>query len=262
MIKILKQIYFYFYPLIKRVNFFFSVNWIKTLYFNFKMLPFAQAIQLPFYFYGSVKFSSLKGAVEIEAPIKRGMVGFGQHYEMTSVSKGTGEFIIKGKLIIRGHVQFGKDCFLIVGNNAVLDLHHMAGMASDGKLICTHSITFKTFARIGSACQIIDTDFHQMIHADTGEKYKMTAPIVIGAYNYVGRWTSLMKGTVTPDYCTIASNTLCNKDYLNLGNNILIGGIPAKLLKTKIVRDWEGEHSTMMKNLILENKFRPTKGIH
>ena len=261
MIKILKQIYFYFYRLITRVKFFFSINWLKTLYFNFKMLPFAQAIQLPFYFYGRVKLSIAKGAVEIHGPIKRGMFGFGQHYEMTSMSKGIGEFILRGKLVVRGYVQFGKDCFLMVGDNAVLDLHNMAGMASDGKLICTNSITFKTFARVGSGSQIIDTDFHQMIHAETGEKYKMTAPIVIGSYNYIGRWTSLMKGTVTPDYCTVASNTLCNKDYLNLGSHILIGGIPARILKTKIMRDWKGEHAKMMRNLLLENKFRSTTEI-
>nr|WP_321230296.1 transferase [uncultured Psychroserpens sp.] len=239
----------------KRVKFFFTVNWYKTLYFNFKMLPFEQAKKLPFYFYGKVKFSSLRGSVKIEAPIKRAMVGFGQHYEMTSVSKGTSEVIINGKLIVRGYAQFGKDCFLMIGKHAILDLHNMVGMASGGKLICTNNITFKTYARVGSECQIIDTDFHQMIHSETGEKYEMTKPIVIGSHNYVGRWTSLMKGTITPDFCTIASNTLCNKSYLDMGNNILIGGIPAKLLKSNIKRDWEGERLSMEKNLIFQNRF-------
>lgn len=261
MISFLKNIYRFFRAFWKAIHFFFTINWLKTLYFNFKMLPFEQALKMPFYFYGSVKFSSLKGSVEIKSPIKRGMFGFGQQYEMTSKSSGTAEFVLKGKLIIRGYVQFGKDCFLMIGENAVLDMHNMAGMASGGKLICTDHITFKTFARVGSECQIIDTDFHQMIHSETGERYQMTKPIEIGAYNYVGRWTSLMKGTITPDYCTIATNSLCNKDYSDLGNYILIGGIPAKLIKTKIVRDWEGERISMKKYLLLENKFKATKDI-
>ena len=36
------------------------------------------------------------------------------------------------------------------------------------------------------------------------------------------------------------------------GKNILIGGIPAKLLKTNISRDWEGERSRLENALILE----------
>ena len=60
-----------------------------------------------------------------------------------------------------------------------------------------------------------------------------------------------MQGTITPNNCTIASNTLCNKDYTTLGENILIGGIPAKLLKEHVSRDWEGEKERLEKNLIL-----------
>lgn len=216
------------------------------------MLPFETAKKLPVYFYGSVKFTSLKGTVEIDAPIKRGMIGFGQAYEMTTRSMRMAELVLRGHIIFRGYAQFGKDCFLLVNKNGILDLGNMAGMASNGKLICTQKITFKTYARIGSECQVADTDFHQMINTKTGERYKMSQPIMVGAYNYVGRWTSLLKGTVTPDYCTIASNTLCNKDYSHLGNNVMIGGIPAKLLKEHISRDWEGEREMMEKNLILK----------
>lgn len=218
------------------------------------MLPFDQAKKLPIYFYGSVKFSQLRGRVSIEVPIKKGMVGFGLQYEQTTRSKRTAEFILKGHWIIRGYVQFGKDCFVMIDENATLDMGNMSGVASDGKLICTHSIKFSTYARVGSECQIIDTDFHQMINTETNEKLEMSKPITIGAYNYVSRWSSIMKNTTTPDYCTVASNTLCNKDYTELGSNILIGGIPAKLLKRNISRDWEGERHMMEQNLILQNR--------
>ena len=56
---------------------------------------------------------------------------------------------------------------------------------------------------------------------------------------------SILSKTITPDFCTIASNSLCTKDYTVFGNNILLGGVPAKLLKTHISRDWEGEKSNM-----------------
>ena len=84
MIQFLKNSYRYFK---KKNTFFWSVNWLKTYYFNFKMFPYAIARKLPVYFYGKVKLSSLKGTITIEAPIKKAMIGFGQRYELVSQSK-------------------------------------------------------------------------------------------------------------------------------------------------------------------------------
>jgi serine acetyltransferase len=84
-----------------------------------------------------------------------------------------------------------------------------------------------------------------MADAVTGKKFPLSGAIIIGNYNYISNRVSLMQNTSTPDYCTIASNTLCNKDYTSLGENILIGGIPAKLLKTNITRDWEAEKTLL-----------------
>jgi hypothetical protein len=60
-----------------------------------------------------------------------------------------------------------------------------------------------------------------------------------------------MSNTITPDFCTIASNSLTNKNYTSLGRNTLIGGLPAKLIKENISRDWEGERESLEKNLII-----------
>nr|MCH9659733.1 transferase [Bacteroidota bacterium] len=95
------------------------------------------------------------------------------------------------------------------------------------------------------------TNFHQMINTKTLENYPITGPITLGNYNFISNRVTIMQKTVTPNRCTIASNTLCNKDYTQHGENILIGGIPAKLLKEHISRDWEGEQQALTKNLIL-----------
>ncbi|MGX7668381.1 acyltransferase [Flavobacterium pedocola] len=234
-----------------RMKFYFSINWTKTLYFNFKMFPFSTAVKFPVYFYGRVKFSSLKGKIEIDAPIKSGMIGFGQTYEMTTVSKGTAEIFLAGTVIFRGHVQFGKDYFVYVAPSAVFSMGHMASLASNGKIICVHSIYMGDWARIGSESQVIDTNFHQMINTQTGERYPVTGSVMIGSYNYIGNRVSVMQGANTPSFCTIASNSLCNKDFSDSGENILIGGIPAKLLQTNISRDWEGEQEALNSFLLV-----------
>jgi acetyltransferase-like isoleucine patch superfamily enzyme len=224
-----------------KLKFYWSVNWTKTLYFNFKKFPYCIAKKLPVFFYGKVKLTEISGVIEIAAPIRKGMIGFGQPYEMNTIHKGIAEINITGKLVFKGHMQFGKDYFVYIGKKGYCELGHMASMASDAKLIAIESIVLGDFARFGSESLIIDTNFHQMIDTSTGERYKITQPIVIGNYNYIGTRVSIMSGTQTPNYCTVASNSLCNKDFSKLEENILLAGMPAKLIRKTISRDWKGE---------------------
>ncbi|WP_406842946.1 acyltransferase [Flavobacterium soyae] len=223
------------------LKFYWKVNWIKTLYFNFKKFPFATAKKLPVFFYGKVKFTSIYGEIQLDGKIQKGMIGFGQPYELNTVHKGIAEINILGKLIFKGKFQFGKDCFVFVGEHAVCELGNMASLASSGKIICTEKIVLGEYARFGSESQIIDTNFHDLIDTQTGEKLKKSAPITIGNYNFMSNRVSVLKGTQTPNFCTVASNSLCTKDYTSLGENILIGGVPAKLIRSNISRDWSGE---------------------
>lgn len=248
---ILKSLYTSYLNSKKKIHFFFSVNWIKTLYFNFKMFPYPIARQLPVYFYGKVKFSCLHGNISIEAPIKRGMIGFGQPYEMTTISMGIAEFYLAGDVKFKGYMQFGKDYLLYIAKNAYCEFGNMSSMASKGKLICTNNVKLGDFARLGSESQIIDTNFHQMINTITLERYPINAPIEIGNYNFIGNRVSIMSKTRTPNLCTIASNSVCNKDYRDLGENVMIGGMPGKLLKENICRDWSSEYDMLMKYLII-----------
>jgi len=248
MIESLKQIY---RNLRAKFSFFISVNWIKTYYFNYKKFPYAIARKLPVFFYGSVKLSSIRGNITIDYPIKKAMIGFGQPYEWTKRSKRTAEFNLNGDFVFKGHVQFGKDYFIFIDSGAYCEFGHLSSLASNGKLICKEKIVLGDYARIGSESQLIDTNFHQMVDTNTGERFKMTNPIYIGDYNYIGNRVSIMQKTKTPNNCTIASNSICNKDYTKLGENILIGGMPAKLLKENISRDWDGEKEMLEKYLIV-----------
>lgn len=225
----------------RKIKFSLKVNWLKTLYFNFKMFPFDIAKNLPVYFYGKVKFNDLSGEIIIDAPIKSGMIGFGQPYEIFSSSAGIAEVFIAGKVTFNGYCQFGLDYFIYVAKDASLKMGTMSSLGSKGKIICYNEIIFGDYCRIGFESQVIDTNAHQMINSTTNEKFPITSPITLGNYNYFSNRVSILQSAVTPDYCTTASNSLCNKDYTSLGENILIGGIPAKLLKTNISRDWEGE---------------------
>lgn len=230
-----------------------QVNWIKSVYFNFKKFPFAIAKKMPVLFYGRVKFQNITGKISINAPIQTGMIGFGKPYEMNTLSSGIAEIMLAGTIIFEGHVQFGKDYFVYVTKEAVLQMGDMSSIASKGKIICTQEIVFGTYARLGSECQVIDTNFHEMIDTETHEKFPLNAPIKIGNYNFISNRVTFLSKSITPDYCTVASNSLCNKDYTSLGTTILIGGIPSKLIRKNISRNWIAENENL--DNYLKNNF-------
>jgi acetyltransferase-like isoleucine patch superfamily enzyme len=239
-----------------KLKFYLKVNWYKTLYFNFKKFPVSVALKLPVFFYGPVKFQALSGSVTIDAPIERGMIGFGQPYEKNTVHAGIAEVAIRGEVIFKGHMQFGKDYFFYVEKNAVVKFGHMAGIGSHSSLVCMYNISLGNYARISSGSQIMDTNFHPMINTITGERHIIEAPVIIGDYNYISNRVTILRGSITPDFCTVASNTLCTKDYSAFGENVLIGGVPAKLLRNNISRDWEYEKDLLDKWLKIDNLFK------
>ena len=237
----------------KRIKLFLSINWIKTIYFNFKMFPFSTVKKIPVFFYGKVKFQNISGKIIINAPIKKGMIGFGKQYEMNTLSIGIAEIMLKGEIVFNGYAQFGKDYFIYISKNALLEMGDMSSIGSRGKIICTTNVQFGNYTRIGSESQVIDTNFHHLINTISNEVYPICSPIKLGNYNFISNRVTILSKTITPDYCTIASNSVCTKDYSLLNENVLIGGIPAKLLKNNISRDWMGEKESLdysLKNLI------------
>ena len=230
-----------------------KINWIKSIYFNFKKFPFAIAKKMPVLFYGSVKFQNISGKISINAPIQMGMIGFGKPYEMNTLSSGIAEIMLAGTIIFEGHVQFGKDYFVYVTKEGVLQMGDMSSIASKGKIICTQEIVFGRYARLGSECQVIDTNFHEMMDTVTQKKIPLHAPIRIGNYNFISNRVTFLSKSITPDYCTVASNSLCNKDYTSFGNAILIGGVPSKLIRKNISRNWIAEKEIL--DIYLKNNF-------
>jgi acetyltransferase-like isoleucine patch superfamily enzyme len=233
-----------------KIKFFFSVNWIKTIYFNFKKFPYPIAKKLPVFFYENVKFSNINAEIFINAPIKTAMIGFGQKFEKFSRSRGIAELVISGKLIFNGHAHFGKDVFMFVSRNAVAEFGHMACLGSNVKYICTENIVLGSWAGIGYDSQLSDTNYHPFKDLNSNESITMNKSVFIADHNSFSNRVTILPGTVTPEHCVVASNSVCTTDYTKFGKNILIGGIPAKLIKTNYVRDWESEKDALLKSKI------------
>ena len=102
-----------------------------------------------------------------------------------------------------------------------------------------------------SASQILDTTFHFMRSIADGSVSELTKPIVIGAHNWIGNRSNIMKGCILPDYTIVAAGSLCNKHY-DFPQYSLIAGTPCKLIKTGIYRCLDDEERVIKNSLLLK----------
>ena len=224
-----------------RLKRFCSIRWYQTLVMNFKTFGWKDALKLPIVIFRGFSVQQYKGEIKIEAPLTFGMIGFGQPYEIFTRTKNAGEAIINGKLICKGSVQFGVDTKIYVLENATLVLGHINSFATNTQIICFQYIEMGNWVQCGADCLFVDTNFHDLKHIETQEILPREGKIHIGNHVYIGTKTIVRSQSYIPNETLIGSYTLCNRDYRAGGEGQTLAGIPAKVVKTGVVRDWESE---------------------
>lgn len=221
-------------------NYFIQHNIIAIIYFNFKMLPFRQAIKLPFDFYYKVRFENLHGKIRIDAShIQRAMIRIG--------GRGSDMFPhnpfildLQGKIIFHGKTEIGCSSYIHVGPKGTLEFGNHVRIGALNKIYCEETIIFNNEIDFSWECQIFDTNFHYIKDIKSNTVNPINSPIKIGSYNWFGNRCNIMKGTITPNNTIVASNSLCNKDYSDIPEYSLLAGSPAKLKNKGIKRLFEG----------------------
>lgn len=214
---------------------------LYSLFFNFRYLPFHQAKKCPIIFYKHAygKISNCGKIIisdEIIKNRKKIIIGFpaedfeyqcektvlnieyGTVYFHGSFNARRGVIIdIKGEAVFDDDVLFGPRCRIRIHNKG-----HFG-----------HSI------RIAHETQIFDTNFHFMEKIDAPGYYPISKPISIGNFSWIGNRCTIGPGAKLPDYTTVASNSLVNKDFSSLNAYSIIGGMPAKLIREGWTRVWD-----------------------
>lgn len=221
--------------LIKGICELFKINLFKTVWFNYKMLPLKQAVKLPVFLYGKVVFRKINGNFVIKTNIVPGMIRIGKKdkYVMTSVPYSI--WTIEGAITFHSDFRFYGGSYVFCAKNAELSFMGGGFCGTNTKIICFDRITLND-TRITWDCQIMDTSFHYLEKIDAPGQYRpLTAPVYLGNHVWVGNNTTITKGTVVPDETIIASHSLVNKDFSDVGSFNMLAGIPA-VVKMKGVR--------------------------
>jgi acetyltransferase-like isoleucine patch superfamily enzyme len=136
---------------------------------------------------------------------------------------------INGKLIIKGKYSIGRGCRFDIGENAVVTIGNGGYMNCNTNLIIMHNLSIGDNCVISWNCQFLDDDFHEISYT---ERRKSENSIRIGNNVWIGCGVKIYKGTVIPNGCMIASDSIVKGVFYI--ENSLIGGIPAKVIKEEI----------------------------
>lgn len=232
---------------------------IKTIYINFKMLPFKQAIRLPIFIYTPIEFRSLKGEIKINGHISPNMIRIGDNTRYPTTSKPLSIWTINGQLIFNGPTKFFYGTYVYVGQRGTLQIGTKGTfIGSDTKIICRDNIFIGDCVEITWECQIYDTSFHY-IQKENEEVQPLTRGIVINDFVWIGNRTTISKGTVIPSYSIIAAESLCNKDLSQIeggGNYCLFAGSPTKCKATGVKRIFSTEEEAKYDKIFDYPRFK------
>jgi acetyltransferase-like isoleucine patch superfamily enzyme len=211
-------------------------NWFNpfaTLWINLRSFPLAQAIKLPIWCYGQPRFYGLSGKMKIEGPVLTGMIRFNQTKPGAPSNMAVQtEIYNRGLIVFKGRGFIGTGNKIYVQYGAVLELGKHFKITDMCNVGCSKKITIGEQTWIVHRCQILDSNYHYV--ADFEKKivanYKKT--IYLGKGCWVCSNSTINGGTVLPDFTIVASNSLVNRDYSDIPDSSMIGGIPARFIKT------------------------------
>lgn len=197
-----------------------------SIFFNFKYLPFRQAIKLPILLY-KPHFIKLKGSIKIDDKnIRPGMIQMGYLINTCNPNNGI-SFDIDGTIIFKGPAIFANDSYIMIRNGGVLTLGKY--LDCNCKIKCAKSIEIGDETWIAYDSMIMDSDWHALTDMTTGKLLNKTSSVKIGKHNFISYKCIVTKGTITPDNATFMPCSILNQVYEE-GEYPLYGGNPCELL--------------------------------
>lgn len=208
-------------------------NLWKTLYLNFRLFPFSQAIQLPIFVWGGLRIVSLIGRAEIRGRVSPGMIRFGLPAREEIVGYTRSTFSNQGTILFQGKAVFYNGFTIRVYRQKTLDLGRDIAFSSGASLLAFDDIRIGHETRMADNCLLISSDMHYSVDTTMRMVGRNSGPIILGCNNWITGRVRIMKGTVTPDWTIVTSGSVLNKDYTKtIPPESIIGGSPAKLIKT------------------------------
>lgn len=208
-------------------------NIFKTVYFNFKFLPFGEAIYLPILVdrrTAIIKKSTGKITIEDKSAYHKIYIGFPCLKDTDKKNERT-VICINGHLCFQGQAFVANGVKLQIEKEGTLILGSNFNSTGKAEIICAKKIEFKKECTISWDVLIMDTDSHSIFDSHC----VLTNPnkeILIGEGCWIGCRTTILKGTSIADHVVVASCANVTKSIST--SNVIVGGNPAKIMKENV----------------------------
>lgn len=209
------------------------LNFLYTLYFNFRYLPLNQAIHLPIWVRTNLRQLKLKrGQIVLPNPkFKQVLIGGGKSPGLQACKAGI--LIAEGgKIVFRGKAVISQGTVLRCDRQAAIEFGRNFYCNSNCYMRSTNTISFGNDCSLGWNITLNTSDGHSVWH--NGNKVQMEAPITIGNNVWITPHSSIAKGAHVSSNCIVAQGAVVTNKFTE--QNCIIGGIPAKVVAHGI--DW------------------------
>ena len=150
-------------------------------------------------------------------------------------------FFIRGdnnKIMIDEKVRFIRsgtiwiedyECVVTIGGQTTFEDVHIAVTEPNSKIIIGKDCMFAYDIDLRTG------DSHSIIDSKTNERINYAQSIVIGNHVWIASHVSILKGVCLLDNTIVATRSVVTKSFHE--NNIIIGGVPAKIIKENV--NWD-----------------------
>lgn len=219
-----------------------KIRFIYSLYINFKLLPFKQAIRLPIFIYPKTILVNKGKIIFPNCELSFGCIKIGTHELSFHQRKIYSHILNNGNLFLDKNIELKAGICCTIAKSGKLYFKNDVKLGANTKIFCCKEIKIQNNTRIGYESHLIDTNFHYIESLGSEEFNDIAKPITIGNWCWIASKVTINAGTVLPNNVIVGSNSLLNKDYTSaVPENSLLAGSPAKLIKTGVRRIWDSE---------------------
>lgn len=207
----------------------------KSVYYNFKFLPFKQALKTPLAVrYDTTIISLGGGKIIVNNSVGRFSIklGFSQVPVCDKQAKTYIQISNKGILHFQGAAHIGHGTKICA--HGCLVLGDEFAISSNASIYCYKKIEFGKNCLLGWDVLVMDSDSHKIFDVD-GREIPNTKPIKVGEKVWLCYGITVLKGAVIPNNCVIGAKSLIIGN--NYRENSIIAGNPAKCIKH--INSWE-----------------------
>ena len=206
-----------------------AIGILKTLFFNFRYLPFPQAVRLPFILARNVNIRRCKrGFCKFDnCPPHMGLVTIG--FNRDANNSAPSSICIEGQVIIKGNKKhaFGAGCRIIVKSNAILEVGDDFGCTGDTCIIAFKKISIGAHNLWSYGCVVRDNDGHSIIGLD-GKIINHPRDVIFGNNIWMGCNCLILKGAKISSDTIIAAGSRIGKNVGEPNSIISTDGVVLK----------------------------------